>query len=126
MNAPTLFAQMPPTPEGIIAQLQRQLHAEFPAVSPSTASAVDTVVEQSVRALWPSRVTTFVPVLARREAVDWLNEQGLAAQPPAVAADRAQHAARLADLPTGPAAPRDVLPIDGDVMRLGDEEVLRL
>jgi hypothetical protein len=125
MDAPTLFAQMPPTPEGFITQRQLHLHAAYPQVSPATARAVDTVVEQGVRSLWPSRVKTVVPVLARREAVDWLHEQGLAAQPPAVAADRAGGATRTEHASTGLTAPRDVLPMEGDVMRLGDEEVWR-
>jgi hypothetical protein len=126
MAAPTLFAQMPPTPEGIVAQLQRQLHAEFPRVSPSTSIAVDAIVAQSVREMWVSRVTTFVPVLAHREAVAWLHARGIDPRPFVAADDGTRRDDGAAGPSSKMAAPRDALRIDGDVLRVDGRDVVPL
>src|SRR5918998_3087624 len=78
MGPVTPFAQMPATPEPIIAQVRRQL-ADDPALgTPLEATLLDHVAERSVRELWESRVKTFVPVLALRQARELLHEQGMA------------------------------------------------
>ena len=123
MGPVTPFAQMPATPEPIIAQVRRQL-ADDPALgTPLEATLLDHVAERSVRELWESRVKTFVPVLALRQARELLHDQG-------IAADRWQ--VRSAGS-TATAEPRpaerlrqDVLHLDGDVLRLDDQGVQHL
>ena len=46
------FAQVPSTPEPIIAQVRRQLADEAPLVMTIEASVLDRVAERAVRELW--------------------------------------------------------------------------
>ena len=118
----TPFAQMPATPEPIIAQVRRQL-ADDPALgTPLAATLLDRVADRAVRDLWESRIKTFVPVLALREAREKLREQDVlitaelpSLRPMAEATAMRNHAER---------PPRDILPIDGDVLPLDDRESL--
>jgi hypothetical protein len=77
MKSATPFAQAPTTPEPIIAQVRRQLERDGLAM-PGGALDLDSVVDRAVRELWHSRVKTFVPVLALRQAREMLRELSLA------------------------------------------------
>lgn len=79
MDAATPFAQ-PPTPDVIIAQLTRQLTADFPQAHEVANPSLEAMIEHTVRALWQSRVKTFVPVFALREVQHDLEARGLAKQ----------------------------------------------
>jgi hypothetical protein len=79
MGPVTPFAQMPATPEPIIAQVRRQLADDPVLGTPLEPSLLDHVAERAVRELWESRVKTFVPVLALRQARELLHDQGIAA-----------------------------------------------
>jgi hypothetical protein len=120
MGPVTPFAQMPATPEPIIAQVRRQL-ADDPVLDmPLEPSLLDHVAERAVRELWESRVKTFVPVLALRQARALLHDQGIG-----IAADRWQVSGTGS---TATAEPRqaerprqDLLHLDADVLRLDDQ-----
>ena len=75
MEALTPFAQMPTNPESIIAQVRRQLTDDAPLDRAGETTLLDSVAERAVRELWSSRVKTFVPVLALRQAREVLREQ---------------------------------------------------
>jgi hypothetical protein len=119
MGPVTPFARMPATPEPIIAQVRRQL-ADDPVLDmPLEPSLLDHVAERAVRELWESRVKTFVPVLALRQARALLHEHGIG-----FAADRWQVRGTGSMAPAQPRPaerPRqDVLHLDADVWRLDD------
>ena len=120
MGPVTPFAQIPATPEPIIAQVRRQL-ADDPALgTPLEPSLLDHVAERAVRELWESRVKTFVPVLALRQARELLHDQGIAADRWQVrsAGSMATAEPRQAERPR-----QDVLHLDTDVLRLDDQGV---
>ena len=124
MGPVTPFAQIPSTPEPIIAQVRRQL-ADDPALgTPLEANLLDRVADRAVRELWESRVKTFVPVLALRQAREILREQDwllTAEQPqprPAVEASAMRRPTER--------SPRDFLPINEDVLGLDDRDALPL
>jgi hypothetical protein len=71
----TPFAQMPATPEPIIAQVRRQLAEDDRFGSQIPSGVIDRVADRAVRELWGSRVKTFVPILALRQAQEILREQ---------------------------------------------------
>jgi len=125
MGPVTPFAQMPATPEPIIAQVRRQLADDPVLDTPLEPSLLDHVAERAVRELWESRVKTFVPVLALRQARALLHEQGIE-----IAADGRQVSGtgRMATAQPRPAErPRqDVLHLDADVLRLDDQGVPHL
>jgi hypothetical protein len=77
MEAAGPFAQMPTTPESIIAQVQRQLADDASRVMMLEPTILDQVAERAVRELWGSRIKTFVPVLALRQAREILRDQEL-------------------------------------------------
>ena len=125
MGPVTPFAQMPATPEPIIAQVRRQL-ADDPVLDmPLEPSLLDHVAERAVRELWESRVKTFVPVLALRQARALLHEQEIG-----IAADRWQVSGTASTAPVEPRPaerPRqDLLHLDADVLRLDDQGVQHL
>jgi len=64
------FAQIPTTPESIIAHVRRQLATDAPRVMMLEPTVLDQVAERAVGELWGSRIKTFVPVLALRQARD--------------------------------------------------------
>jgi hypothetical protein len=115
----TPFAQMPATPEPIIAQVRRQLADDPMLDTPLEPSLLDHVAERAVRELWESRVKTFVPVLALRQARALLHDQGIG-----IAADRRQVSGMGSTVTAEPRPaerPRqDVLNLDADVLRLDD------
>jgi hypothetical protein len=125
MGQVTPFAQTPATPEPIIAQVRRQL-ADDPVLDmPLEPSLLDHVAERAVRELWESRVKTFVPVLALRQARALLHVQGIG-----FAADRWQVGGTGSTAPTKPRPaerPRqDLLHLDADVLRLDDQGLQHL
>jgi hypothetical protein len=125
MGPMTPFAQMPATPEPIIAQVRRQLVADAPPGMTVTTTVLDHVAERAVRELWESRVKTFVPVLALRTAREMLRDQDLpiTAEPAAI-----RRAGRLSPMmaPPGERPGRDVLSIEDDILVLDDRDVLPL
>src|SRR5215204_4086757 len=115
MQLVTPFAQTPSTPEPIIAQVRRQLADDDQVGAWVPAGVLDRVAEQAVRELWSSRVKTFVPVLALRTAREILRDQDLliAAELPTMRdSDEALAVIRR----PAARAPRDILPVDGDIL----------
>ncbi len=120
MGPVTPFAQMPATPEPIIAQVRRQLADDPVLGTPLEPNLLDHVAERAVRELWESRVKTFVPVLALRQARALLHEQGIE-----IAADGRQ-VSGTGSMATAQPRPverprQDVLHLDADVLRLDDQ-----
>lgn len=124
MEALSPFAQMPTSPEPIIAQVRRQLTDDAPLGRTAETTLLDLVAERAVRELWESRIKTFVPVLALREAREVLREQGIvisAARPKMRSPDEPVVMRPMAERPA-----RDVLPIPQDVLPVNDRDVLTL
>ena len=115
MESLTPFAQMPSTPEPIIAQVRRQLADDAEIGIRVPAGVLDRVADHAVRELWSSPIKTFVPVLALRTAREILRDQGVG-----IRIERPEMHGALRHHPTDPPRserpPRDVLPIDGDVL----------
>ena len=125
MDAANPFAQVPTTPEPIIAQVRRQLADEVRTGLVSYGPVLDRVADRGVRELWGSRIKTFVPVLALRQAREMLRQQDVLIsmhQPQSPQVD----ASTAATLPTEERQRRDVLAIDGDVVSIEDRDVLHL
>lgn len=120
----TPFAEMPTTPEPIIAQVRRQLVDDAHEAMRVQADVLDRVADRAVRELWGSRVKTFVPVLALRTARELLREQDrlLTAEHPEPRPAVEATAMRLLT----ERAPRDRFPIDGDVLALDDRDAMPL
>ena len=118
----TPFAQMPATPDPVIAQIRQQLATAYRAKARLSDPELTMLAERTVRALWPSRVRTFVPILALREAQEALAAQGMLPQRSALAAP--PHAAQ-----TAPAAElqaqHDVLRLDRDVVDVDPDDRLQ-
>jgi hypothetical protein len=124
MDAANPFAQVPTTPELIIAQVRRQLADEAWPGLVIHGLVLDRVADRAVRELWGSRIKTFVPVLALRQAREMLREQDVLIsmyQPQRTHADDS-----TATRPLQEWQRRDVLPIDGDVVSIDDRDVLHL
>ena len=122
MEALTPFAQMPATPEPIIAQVRRFLADDVPSGMTVETSVLDAVADHAVRALWDSRVKTFVPVLALRQAREDLREQDLLIMAEHPTIPTSQTSTAMGSLGERPR--RDVLAIQDDVMRHDDRDVL--
>jgi hypothetical protein len=75
VDAANPFAQMPTTPESIIVQVRRQLADDASRVMTVEPTVLNQVAERVVRELWESRIKTFVPVLALRQAREILRDQ---------------------------------------------------
>jgi hypothetical protein len=69
------FAQVPSTPELIIAQVRRQLADDDQVGKWVPVGVLDRVADLAVRELWSSREKTFVSVLALRTAREMLRDQ---------------------------------------------------
>ena len=122
MEALTPFAQMPTTPEPIIAQVRRLLADDVPTGLTVEANVLDSVADHAVRELWSSRVKTFVPVLALRQAREVLQEQDVlitAEDPTTPAAQTSTAVGSQGEWPR-----RDVLAIQDDVLPNDDRDVL--
>jgi hypothetical protein len=125
LDAANPFAQVPTTPEPIIAQVRRQLADEAWPGMVSHGPVLDRVADRAVRELWGSRIKTFVPVLALRQAREMLREQDLLIsmyQPQHPRADESPVSTR----PLEERQRRDVLPVDADVVSIDDRDVLHL
>ena len=125
MDAGNPFAQVPATPEPVIAQVRRQLADESWSELISHGPVLDRLADRAVRELWGSRIKTFVPVLALRQAREMLRQQDVLIsmhQPQRFHADESMAATR----PPKERQRRDVLPLDGDVVSIDDRDVLRL
>src|SRR4029453_13175614 len=75
MERLTPFAQMPTTPEPIIAQVRRQLREDDRFARQIPRGVLERVADHAVRELWSRPVKTFVPILALRQAQEILREQ---------------------------------------------------
>jgi hypothetical protein len=124
MEPVTLFAQMPTSPEPIIAQVRRQLGDDAPLDRSVETTLLDSVAERAVRELWGSRVKTFVPVLALREARAVLREQDLLITVEQQESHVPMEPVALRSMAERPA--RDVLPIGQDILPVDDRDVLSL
>jgi hypothetical protein len=124
VEAASPFAQMPISPEPIIAQVRRQLADDAPLGRTVETGLLDIVAERAVRELWGSRVKTFVPVLALREARAVLREQRVSIAPSRPETRSSDHPVAMRPIAERP--PRDVLPIGQDIVPLDDRDVLSL
>jgi hypothetical protein len=125
MGPATPFAQTPATPEPIIAQVRRQLADDPVLGTPLEPTLLDRVADRAVRELWESRVKTFVPVLALRQAREILrdHEGEIRIERPEPHGVRRTH---LADPPRGESPKQDGLHIAADVLPLDERDVLPL
>lgn len=125
MDAANPFAQVPTTPEPIIAQVRRQLSDEGWPGLVNHGPVLDRVADRAVRELWGSRIKTFVPVLALRQAREMLRQQDVL-----ISMDQPQRPSATESMatprPLGARQPRDVLPLDDDVVSIDDRDVLHL
>ena len=124
MDAANPFAQVPATPEPIIAQVRRQLADEAWPGMVSHGPVLDRVADRAVRELWGSRIKTFVPVLALRQAREMLRQQDVLTsmyQP-----QRSRPDESTVTRPLEERQRRDVLPVDADVVSIDDRDVLHL
>ena len=124
MERLTPFAQMPTTPEPIIAQVRRQLAEDdsFRARVPS--GVLDRAADRAVRELWGSRVKTFVPILALRQAREFLREQDLVISEPRTAVRHVENAwtagrSRFEQ----PLQVQDALSIENDALPLDERDM---
>ena len=108
------FAQMPTTPESIIAHVRRQLADDAPRVMMVEPTVLDQVAERAVRELWGSRIKTFVPVLALRQAREILRDLELVISVPCPDSRGTEASMALPPLEERPAC--DVLSVHEDVM----------
>ena len=118
------FAQMPTTLESIIAQVRRQLADDAPRVITVEPTVLDQVAERAVRELWGSRIKTFVPVLALRQAREILRDQELGISMPCPDSRRTE--ASMALRPLEERLAGDVLSVDEDVMMRDGRRVPKL
>jgi hypothetical protein len=125
MEAANPFAQVPTTPEPIIAQVRRQLADDDHIGMRVPMGVLDRVADHAVRELWSSRVKNFIPVLALRTAREMLRDQegGVMLERPQM--DRIGRNQPVAP-PRREGPPRDVLLIDGDVLTNDDRDRLPL
>src|SRR4051812_19974822 len=123
MQRLTPFAQTPTTPEPIIAQVRRQLAEDDRFGRQIPGGVIERVADRAVRELWDSRVKTFVPILALRQAREILREQGMVISVPRTAV-RHVESASTAGL-SGIEQPRhDALSIENDALPLDERDVL--
>jgi hypothetical protein len=125
MGLVTPFAEMPPTPEPVIAQIRRQLADDDRVGARVPTGVLDRVADQAVRELWSSRVKTFVPVLALRTARELLRDQDvqITADPP-----RMGDGGKALLMMRRPAerAPRDSVHVESDILLIDDQDRLSL
>ena len=125
MEAANPFAQVPTTPELVIAQVRRQLADDGQIGMRVPMGVLDRVANLAVRELWGSRVKTFVPVLALRTAREMLRNPEARVMP-----ERPETQGVGRNQPVAPPRAerplRDVLFIDGDVLTNNDRDNLPL
>jgi hypothetical protein len=81
MDPSTPFAHSPATPESISAEICRQLTADYATNHDTQGIAFAAIADAAVHEVWGGRVTTFVPVLALRQARSVLHAQGMTMPP---------------------------------------------
>jgi hypothetical protein len=125
MECHTPFAQMPTTPEPIIAQVQRHLAEDDRFARQVPRGVLERVADRAVRELWSRPVKTFVPILALRQAQEILREQDLV-----IPAQRTEacygEGARTAAWPPVEQRRGAGLFLDGDVLPHDEGDLLRL
>lgn len=72
MEATTVFAQTPSTPEAIIGRVREELARACAETACPPTDELERLADAAVRELWDSRVKTFVTVLAVRQAREML------------------------------------------------------
>jgi hypothetical protein len=112
------FAQVPATPQAIVSQIRRQLGADT-RQERVPESLLNQVADEAVRQLWDSRVKTFVPVLALRQAREWLRDQDVVI---GITYQAEQATVSQSVTPEKSPRGRDALSMEGDVLRC-DEQV---
>jgi len=114
MESSSLFAQMPPMPEQIIARLLLELKHDVEESAPPAEIDLARLADTAVRELWGSSVKVFVPVLALRRAREVLR----AADPPAARPDPIASMSSPAEPATGGEHGRidDEFLIDDDIL----------
>src|SRR5215213_7066691 len=125
MERPTPFAQMPTTPEPIIAQVRRQLAEDDRFGRQVPSGVIDRVADRAVRELWGSPVKTFVPILALRQARELLREHDLLITPER-RDSRQVEGEWTAGRPRVEHRPQDGLSIAGDVLPYDERDALSL
>src|SRR4051794_31064172 len=123
LGAANPFAQIPTTPKPIIAQVRRQLADEAWPGMVSDGPVLDRVADQAVRELWGSRIKTFVPVLALRQAREMLREQDVLIS---MYQPQRSHADRSTPMRSRDERQQrgDVLPVDANVVAIDERDVL--
>jgi hypothetical protein len=76
VEATTVFAQTPSTPEAIVARVRDDLARACEGATCPPAAELERLADAAVRELWESRVKTFVTVLAVRQAREMLVAAG--------------------------------------------------
>jgi len=121
----TPFAQTPPTPEPIIAQVRRQLADDDRVGARVPTGVLDRVADQAVRELWSSRVKTFVPVLALRSAREILRDQDVLVTMDLPMMRNGEEA--LATMPRAiESTPQDIVHVESDILSFDDRDRLSL
>jgi hypothetical protein len=72
MSELTPFAQMPNTPQSIIAQVTQKAMQSLPSDHKASERVVKGLAAAAVHDLWESPVKNFIPVLALRDVRDEL------------------------------------------------------
>ena len=125
MERLTPFAQMPTTPEPIIAQVRRQLAEDDHFRVRVPGSVLDRAADRAVRELWSRPVKNFVPILALREAQEILREQDVVTTAQRPERRQAEEAWTAGWLPVEQQR-GDSLALEGDVLPHDEGDVLRL
>jgi hypothetical protein len=123
MQSRSPFAQMPATPQAIVSQIRRQLDADTGQGGKVPESLLDQVAGEAVRQLWDSRVKTFVPVLALRQAREWLRDQDVVL---GVTHQAVQAEASRTVTAHEPSQRGDILSVAGDVLPRDEQDRLAL
>jgi hypothetical protein len=125
MRPVTPFAEMPSTPEPIIAQVRRQLADDDWVGARVPTGVLDRVADQAVRELWSSRVKTFVPVLALRTARELLHDEDVPiTEDPPKLGDRGEVLATIRR--QAERVPPDIVSVESDILALDDQDRLSL
>ncbi len=116
MDAANPFAQMPATPEAIIARVCRELAADCGDHRCPPCAELDRLAAAAGRELWDGKVRVFVPILTLRQAREMLlmGDWTIAAPVPALALGQNPVMTDSADPPSR--AGRDALRVDGDFL----------
>lgn len=109
LDAANPFAQIPSTPEPIVAQVCRQLQTDPFVKSRLSSAELGRLASAAVRELWDCPVKTFVPILALRAVREQLSAMVASSAEPALPSAAARPG-------RGPRRVHDVLNLDDDVL----------